>query len=216
MKRFFSITAVVMLLVVLVMGSCDEEKINNSKHFDYLKNNNLELYNKINSVVEQYDGDANKLRKEIIKTEDCSKFHQNYEKLSPSEKAELWKDKLIFVLRTSDLSKKQYELLLDAFYFIEPDIFIDGSKKNKYAKEKFAPFWEKKSLLYFSQKDIMNVVVSLNDYSICKEVSKDYQPPRLCTCSKRSFSFGCHDTGCDETSSGCGWFGIYRCDGNRL
>lgn len=205
-----------MVLFAVFFTGCSSNEYEDTNHFDYLKNKNLKLHKEIDFVVKQYDENVNILREEITKTKNCSEFYSNYRKLSHSEKADLWKDKLIFVLKTSDLSEKQYDLLLEAFFFIEPDMFVDGSKANIYAKEVYAPLWEKKSLLYFSDEEIINIVISLSDYTISKNMSKDSEPPRVCTCSQRSFSFGCRDTGCSQTGSGCGWFGLFRCDGNRL
>ena len=52
MKRFFSIAAVVMLLVVLVMGSCEKKEMQEDEKIEGLDKNKLEL------VSENYESDG--------------------------------------------------------------------------------------------------------------------------------------------------------------
>jgi hypothetical protein len=145
---------------------------------------------------------------------------------SPQERCDMWKEKLNRVSSLS-LSQNQRDLVQEIHDELTPDCFDWGSPKNQQFQEVFLPSLSVELESEFSDIQGLNVFYLLHDIDDINNspfaAIPDDEPSGLedCDCDYDSFFGGCQVLGnsCDEaecgsSNRGCGFMGIWKCDGS--
>ena len=131
-----------------------------------------------------------------------------FQTLQPERKSEFWREKLRKAEKTEELDFQQARLLEEIADFAAPELYsyqlvsIKGSKEEKRAKK-----LEKEALRLFPRKQLRRIFGGATTESIA-----------TCNCSVGSYfnmscDYTCAQLTCAGTADGCGFVGLYKCDG---
>lgn len=181
-------------IVVTLFCSCSKDE--SSK-------NNTE--SKINSVLNEKDYESQKLM---------------YQMLSKNEKYQIWTVKMEKLISDSKLNNQQVSLLNNLKNQLNVNLF--DTKLNIDEREVFKTIYVKdflnKAKRLFTKKYVFENFFTINGNANLSKI--DYTKP-VCSCNQSSIwscamgAYTCKETDkCRKDSDGCGFFGLYECNGN--
>ena len=191
MKKLFTILSV---FVLLSLSSCSESETTNTS------NENINV-SKIAEVLKEQDYDTQKLM---------------YLNLTSDEKFKLWDDKLVKLQGDKRLSLNQRELIKELRGQFDSEVFLEKKYndkaevfKNIYVKD----FLKKAEVLFdrnFIRDNFYNI--STNRLGNSETMSCSCNVGATFTCT---YNIDCRSLQvCNSSSNGCGFLGVFECNGN--
>jgi hypothetical protein len=202
MKKKINLVVLTILFIGLLIGCSKKEQNENKPNETNLKKS---IY--LNQTI-------HKVRMEIVQFPMESQ-RVIFASKTPTEKSEIWKDKLYNNIKNSSFTKEQLNVLLELYQVITPELFMPNSKE-RIAFNDFNKKWMVKARSLFPYFVIKGIVTNLNDDNI---IDGPGNPNQNCNCSIESdwcsSSWKCSypPDGCNSRALGCGTLWLYSCDG---
>lgn len=147
-----------------------------------------------------------------------------FETLHSEEKCEFWIAKLKYHLSNEQFSPRQVALLGEVLSILKPEVFVNESVEQLTFKKAYITRFLPAALNMLGKSNtnrlFVNMSFDVSDSTKVKEVEK-----QSCNCNirtdranggcmeKHGADWKCAGSNCNEKGLGCGWFGLYRCDG---
>lgn len=156
--------------------------------------------------------EASNARISAVKNEDNIEIQKlKYSMLTKTEKLTLWSEKLEEISLNKKLSSEQLSLLNDLKSNLDVTVFDkNNNDKKEVFKNIYVANFLKKAKKVFSSEYIYKFFYTFN--------GKFADDTNYCTCSAGAiFTCGigvdCGSSSCKVLSDGCGFLGLYECDG---
>ena len=159
----------------------------------------------------------NTLRSNLVSSGSKEAAVTLYQSYTPSEKAQVWVDKMNQVIGLSCWSSDQINLLVSLNGQINSSVFSDSAAFLVF--EEFVNSWKSSAIQKFTAQQLRFIVTTVADYSPDDIPHSGGGNAPDCNCSTSSdwcgggiFDETCFKTNCSQ-SHGCGTFWRYYCTG---
>lgn len=185
----------------------------------------LALFNLIscsdNNEIEE--NSSNKRISQVLNEKNYTTQKIMYSLLNEEEKFKIWNDKIENILQKNNLTKEQSDLIYELKNNISLNLFKNGERNDEREifKTIFVKNFLKKTVNVFSEDFIVSNFYYITDNSSKVDGGGEFVDLPNCTCNKGSMwscggnsSFECKSSNkCTSTTSGCGFFGLFECNG---
>lgn len=158
---------------------------------------------------------------DVLEEKDYDTQKTMYLMLSAEDKHSLWDYKIGILLSENNLTLDQGDLIKNFQDSLTDDIFKEGDDKEVFKNVNIKDFLAAAELVFTSDND--KDLITNTFYTVARKLPAVLTPntpilTKPCTCHKGSMwscpvSIDCKKAYCTETDEGCGFFGMYECNG---
>jgi hypothetical protein len=169
------------------------------------------LFNQLTEVINSYNQNAHTLRLNITENSTCGEVVVYFRELNPSERASVWKDRIISDLKEKKYSEQQYQFITEIYNNIDENLYDTIKIESKAKREDLLNQWHE----YIKTDNNYSVLVPtfyrLTDNIIIKKNEKQQYPyVPICDC-KWGGTCDCRSIPCLIMNAGCGFIGFEYC-----